>query len=254
MLGVLVNVGTVIVGSLLGALLKKGIPERISKAVMSALGLCVVFIGISSAFKTNNAVILVASVAFGTFVGALIKIEDNLNRFSRFVESKFARNKNTEENIVVNQELTEQALKEQTPKKQKSSLAEGFVSGTLVFCVGAMTIVGSIEAGLSGDNHTLYVKAVMDLVSSFVLASTLGIGVIFSSIVVLLYQGALVLLAGLLKGIPMGLIAEITGAGGIMIMAIGINLTGITKFKVADMLPAFLFVVPFYYLFTWIGL
>ena len=218
MLGVIVNVITVIAGSLIGLLFKKGIPERVSSAAMVGLGVCTLYIGISGSLCGENVLILIASVVLGAIVGTLLNIDGAINRLANTVESKF--------------------------KKQGSdvSIAEGIITATLLFCVGSMTVTGSIQAGLTGDNSVLITKAMLDLVSSMMLASSLGIGVLLSSVAVFIIQGGLVLLAGLISPLmSTGAINEMTCAGSILIIMIGTNLMGITKIKVADLLPAILF-------------
>ena len=218
MLGVLVNVITVILGSSVGLLFKKGIPERVSKAAMIGLGACTVYIGITGSLKGENVLILIASVVLGAITGTLLNIDGCINKLAEKVERKF--------------------------KKDGSnvSIAEGIVSATLLFCVGSMTVTGSIQAGLTGDNSVLITKAMLDLVSSMMLASSLGIGVLLSAVAVFIIQGGLVLLAGLISPLmSAGAINEMTCAGSILIIMIGTNLMGITKIKVADYLPAILF-------------
>ena len=224
MLGVIVNTLTVIIGSALGLLLKKGIPERVSGAVMAAIGLCTVYIGIDGALQGSNTIVLIVSMVLGTIVGTLINIDGAINRLGNFVERKLKK------------------------EDGKTSVAEGFMTASLLFCVGAMTIVGSLNAGLSGDNKLLFTKSILDLISACMLASTLGIGVLFSALFVLVYQGGLVLLAGLLQNVltDAALIAEISCAGSIMIIGLGLNILGITKLKVADQLPAIVFVPIIY--------
>lgn len=218
MLGVIVNVITVIIGSCVGLLFKKGIPERVSRAAMVGLGACTLYIGISGSLCGENVLVLIASVVFGAIVGTLINIDGAINRLANFVESKF--------------------------KKSNGgvSVAEGIVSATLLFCVGSMTVTGSIQAGLTGDNSVLITKAMLDLVSSMMLASSLGVGVLLSAVCVFLIQGGLVLLAGLIAPLmTASAINEMTCAGSLLIVMIGTNLMGITKIKVADFLPAILF-------------
>lgn len=218
MLGVMVNVITVIIGSCIGLLFKKGIPERVSRAAMIGLGACTLYIGISGSLCGENVLILIAAVVLGAIVGTLINIDGAINRLAGWVETKF--------------------------KKSDSgvSIAEGMVSATLLFCVGSMTVTGSIQAGLTGDHSVLIAKAMLDLVSSMMLASSLGVGVLLSSVAVFVIQGSLVLLAGLIE--PMmtaSAINEMTCAGSLLIVMIGTNLMGITKIKVADFLPAIVF-------------
>ena len=230
MLGVLVNVATVILGSSVGLLLKKGIPERISKAVMMAIGLCTVYIGIDGALEGENTIVLIVSMVLGTIIGTAIDIDGKLNKLASFVERKMKKD------------------------NEKSTVAQGFITGSLLFCVGAMSIVGSLNSGLSGDHTVTYTKAILDLISSCMLASTLGIGVMLAAAFVLVYQGGLVLLAELLQGVltDSSLIAEITCAGSVMIIGLGLNITGISKFKVANFLPALLVVPLVYYLVSFL--
>lgn len=230
MLGVLVNTMTVLVGSAVGLLLKKGIPDRVAKAVMTAIGLCTIYIGIDGALAGSNTIVLIVSMVFGTIVGTLINIDGGINRLGNFLQNKFKKSDG------------------------RTSIAEGFMTGSLLFCVGAMTIVGSLNAGLSGDNELLFTKSVLDLISSCMLASSLGIGVMFAAAFVFAFQGGIVLLSGLLQNLVTNpeLIAEITCAGSVMIIGLGLNLLGITKIKVANLLPAMLFVPLFYKLATYI--
>lgn len=217
MLGVLVNVGTVLVGSLVGLFLKRGIPEKITEALMTGIGLCTVFIGISGALQGENTLVLILSMAIGTVIGTLLDINKQLNRLAAYVEARFKQ------------------------KDGQVTVAEGFVTASLLFCVGAMTIVGSLQAGLTGDCETLYTKATLDLISSCVLAASLGIGVLLSDIFVFIFQGGLVLLAGLLAPFLTDYaIGEMTCAGSVLIIALGLNLIGVTKIKVANYLPVIL--------------
>ena len=218
MLGVFVNVATVLVGSLLGLLFKKGIPQRVSQAAMIGLGACTLYIGISGSLCGENVLILIGSVVLGAICGTLLNIDGAINRLAEKVETKFKK------------------------EGQKVSVAEGLVSSTLLFCVGSMTVTGSIQAGLTGDNSLLITKATLDLVSSMMLASSLGVGVLLSCVSVLVIQGGLVLLAGVIAPfMSAGAINEMTCAGSLLIIMIGTNLMGITKIKVADYLPAILF-------------
>ncbi|MBQ6706324.1 MAG: DUF554 domain-containing protein [Clostridia bacterium] len=216
MLGVLVNIATVIVGSLIGTLCRKGLPERLTSAIMTGLGLCVLYIGIDGALEGQNTLVLVLSVAIGVLVGTLLDIDGKIHRLGDWVAEKTRRG-----------------------EQKNAGIGEGFVAGTLLFCVGAMTVVGSLNAGISGDNQTLITKALLDLMSSIVLSATLGIGVIFSSFSVLIIQGGLVLLAQLLQPfLTTYAINEMTCAGSVIIIGLGMNMLGLSKFKVADLMPA----------------
>ena len=218
MFGVIVNVITVIIGSCIGLLFKKGIPERVSNATMIGVGACTLYIGISGSLCGENVLILIASVVLGAVVGTLLDIDGAITKLANQVESRFKK------------------------EGESISIAEGLISATLLFCVGSMTVTGSIQAGLTGDNSILITKAMLDLVSSMMLASSLGIGVLFASISVFFIQGGLVLLAGLISPLlSTGSINEMTCAGSLLIIMIGTNLMGITKIKVADFLPAIIF-------------
>ena len=223
MLGVIVNVITVIIGSSIGLLFKKGIPERVSKAAMIGLGACTLYIGISGSLCGENVLILIAAIVLGAIVGTLLNIDGAINKLAQKVEAKFRKD------------------------ASDISIAEGIITATLLFCVGSMTVTGSIQAGLTGDNSVLITKAMLDLVSSMMLASSLGIGVLLSAIAVFVIQGGLVLLAGLISPLmSTGAINEMTCAGSILIIMIGTNLMGISKIKVADFLPAILFAPVIY--------
>ncbi len=229
MLGVAVNVITVIIGSLLGMLFKKGIPERINNAVMTGLGTCVAYIGITGSLEGENVLILIASIVLGAITGALLGIDKGVNTLGEKVELIFNK------------------------KGRSVSIAQGFVTATLLFCIGSMTVTGSIQAGITGDNSILYTKATLDLVSSMMLASSLGFGVLLASASVLIIQGGLVLLSGLIAPfLSTGAINEMTCAGSLLIVMLGINMMGITKIKVADYLPAIIYAPIIYNIIPYI--
>lgn len=225
MLGVIVNVGTVLLGSLVGLFLKRGIPEKVTEALMIGIGLCTLFIGISGALQGENTLVLILSMAIGTVIGTLLDIDRQLNRLAAYVETRFKQ------------------------KDGQVTVAEGFVTASLLFCVGAMTIVGSLQAGLTGDCEMLYTKATLDLISSCVLSASLGIGVLLADAFVLVFQGGLVFLAGFIAPFLTDYaIGEMTCAGSVLIIALGLNLIGVTKIKVANYLPVIL-IPPFLCLF-----
>lgn len=216
MIGVIVNTVTVIIGSIIGMLGGKLIPERVNKAIMVAIGLCTVYIGIDGALAGSNTLVLIISLVLGTLVGTLIDIDKGINWLGDTMGKRF--------------------------KSQKGNFAEGFVTASLVFCIGSMTIVGSLKAGIEGDNSMIFTKSLLDLISSSMLASALGVGVLVSAVFVLVFQGALVLLAGLLKPVLNDFaVSELICVGSVMIIGLGLNLIGVTKIKVANMLPALIF-------------
>lgn len=216
MIGVLVNTLAVIAGSSVGLLFRRGIPEKISKAVMTAIGLCTLYLGISGALVGQNAIIVILALVLGTGLGTVLDIDGAIARLGNWVESRFRQ-----------------------PVVGGASIGEGFVTASLLFCIGSMTIVGSLNAGLLGDNTMLFAKSVLDLISSTMLAVSLGLGVLVSAAFVLVFQGAIVLLAQVLAPVfSQAAIAEMSCAGSILIIGLGLNLLQITKIKVADMLPA----------------
>ena len=223
--GVLVNTVTVIIGSGVWLLFKKAIPEKLTNAVMTVIGLCTIAIGIGGIIKGQNQLVMIISLVLGTIVGTLIDIDGRLSKLGDKLQKK----------------------RENGNKMHSDSatFSQGFVTASLLFCVGAMTIVGSMNAGISGDNQMLYTKSVLDLISSSMLAASLGFGVMCASAFVLVFQGALVALAMILGSFLSDFaVAELICAGSVMITALGLNLIGVTKIKVANLLPG-LILVPF---------
>lgn len=219
MFGVLVNTGTVLLGSIIGLLCKKGIPERLSAAVMTAIGLCTVAIGFTGILDGENTLVLIISMVLGVIVGELLDIDGHVNNLVEKVAGKAAG------------------------AGKAAQISQGFITACLLFCIGAMTIVGSLNAGLRGDNEMLLTKSLLDFISSMMLSATLGIGVLFSAVFVLVFQGTIVLLARFLAPVLSGAcVSELTCAGSLMILALGLNIVGITKIKVINFLPALLLV------------
>jgi len=219
MLGVFVNVFTVLLGGSVGLLCKRGIPKHLTDAVMLGIGLCTLYIGIDGALSGENVLIVIAAMVLGAIVGTGLDIDGAINRLGNRVERRFRRGEG-----------------------EKTSLAEGFVTASLLFCVGSMTIVGSLNAGISGDNEMLFTKSMLDLISSAMLSASLGAGVLLAAVFVLVFQGGIVLLSSLIAPVlTSAAIAEMTCAGSLLIIALGFNLMGIAKIKVANYLPAILF-------------
>ena len=221
MFGILINTATVLLGSTIGLICKKGIPERLSNAVMTAIGLCTVAIGFTGILDGENTLVLIISMVLGVLIGELLDIDGHVNRLVERVAGKAAG------------------------AGKAAQISQGFITACLLFCIGAMTIVGSLNAGLRGDNEMLLTKSLLDFISSIMLAATLGIGVLFSAAFVLVFQGGIVLLAQFLAPVlSEACIAELTCAGSLMILALGLNIVGITKIKVINFLPS-LVLVPF---------
>ena len=223
--GVFVNTLTVLIGSGIGLLLKKQMPEKLTNGVMCAIGLCTLAIGITGVIKGENQLVMIISMVLGTLVGTLIDIDGKLTK--------------------IGDKLQNSRKKKKGDGADTATFSQGFVTASLLFCVGAMTIVGSMNAGVSGDNQMIYTKALLDLVSSSMLAASLGIGVLFSAGFVFVFQGGLVLLSGLIEPyLTVTLQNEMICAGSVMIVALGLNLLKVTKIKVANLLPGLVF-VPF---------
>ena len=223
MFGTLVNVAAIILGSALGVALRRGISEKAQRVVMQGLGLCVLTVGIMSAIKTELPLLLVISVSLGGFLGAVIGIEKKLDAWGERTQRRFQ-------------------------KGDGVGFAEGLVTATITFCVGAMAILGSVESGLHQNYQLLFIKAALDGFLSMILATTFGFGVALSAIPVFLYQGAITLGAGFLAPLLSDtMMAEVSAVGGVLIIGIGFNLLDIKKIHIGDMLPAVL-VPPLYFL------
>ena len=212
--GTLINAATIVVASIAGILAGSAISEEIRKSIMNVLGLPVLLIGITMALKTQNVLVPTISIVAGTIVGEVLGIERWLERLGDRVERRFGKGK----------------------------FSEGFVGATLLYCVGPMSILGPIQEGLTGDMSLLLAKSMLDGVASIALASALGIGVAFSALSVLLYQGFFALLAVQISPyMTESVINEFTATGGLLIMGIGINLLELRKLRVGNMLPALVF-------------
>ncbi len=215
MLGLLVNALTVIVGGIVGSLLKGGIPERYSKSINAVLALCVLLIGISGAIQTQQMMLIIVSMVAGTALGEWMNIEKGLDRVGEWAQQKFA--------------------------SKDDGFSKGFISATLLFSVGSMAVVGSMEAGIMNKPDTLMAKAALDGVSALIFASTWGPGVILAVVPLTLYQGIIAVLAMLLGNfLPEAAITEMSAAGSLLIIALGINMLGMTKerLRTGNMLPA----------------
>lgn len=212
--GAVVNFVLVILGSLLGMLFKKGIPERVKTTLMNGMALCVAYIGITGLFEEGtNIIIIIVSFAIGSVIGELVDFDHLVNRLGEKLETKLG--------------------------KGETHLAEGFVTATLLFCVGAMTVVGSIDSGISGDNSTLYSKSVIDCVAAVALTSSLGIGVILAAISVLVIEGGITLLAVFVAPVLTdAAITQMSVIGSLLIIALSLNMLGLTKIKVMNYLPS----------------
>ena len=231
--GTFINCILVIFGSFAGLLFKKLMSERLKSTLLQAIGLIVMFVGIGGAvsatltfeeglFGTKDTLNMILSMVFGTIIGELINIEKRLDTFGAFCQRKLVKD------------------------DAKSTFGEGLVTASLIFCVGAMAVVGSLDNGIRGDNSTLVAKGIIDCITSTVLASTLGIGVMFSAVPIFIYQGAISLLGVYIEPyLSHAVISQMSFTGSILIFAIGVNMLGFIKIKVGNMLPAIFMPIVF---------
>ena len=217
MLAVFVNMATVLLGSTIGILFRKFIKEKFVSAVISALALVTVLIGITSAIDTENILCVIICMAVGTLIGELIRIDDGIEGAGDFIKAKLLKGKGA------------------------GRFTEGFVTACVVFCVGSMTIMGSFEAGINGDNSIIYAKSALDFVTGMMFAAAMGLGVPFSALFILVFQGGLTLLAGVISPyLSSAVICEMSAVGGVILIGMGINMLELSpkRIKVANMLPA----------------
>ncbi|RUL49458.1 MULTISPECIES: DUF554 domain-containing protein [Lysinibacillus] len=222
LLGSFVNALLIIIGAIVGRFFKN-IPESMKHTVLSIIGLAVALLGIQMGFQSTNFIIIIISLVVGTVIGEWLDLDKLLNQLGKWVEIKLGKN------------------------SSESGIAEGFVNATLLFVIGSMGILGALDSGLRNDHSVLITKGIIDGFTSIILSSTLGIGVLLSAIPVFLYQGVIAVLSGFISAyIPEAaldlFIKEMTATGGVMIMAIGLNIAGLTKIRVANLLPGIVIV------------
>lgn len=220
--GTIVNALLIIIGALLGRFLHN-IPERMKETVMYGIGLAVTVIGIQMTFESTQILIVIISIVCGAVLGEWIDLDAKINQLGEWMESKLP------------------------PRKEGPGIAEGFVTATLIFVVGSMAIIGAIDSGLRNDHDVLFMKGIIDGFTSIILSSTLGIGVIFATVPVFVYQSLITIFSTQIsRFVPDELLAffitEMTATGGLMIIAIGLNVIGLTKIRVANLIPG-IFVV-----------
>ncbi|MDD2586115.1 MAG: DUF554 domain-containing protein [Syntrophomonadaceae bacterium] len=219
MTGTFINAGVIIVAGAVGLLLRKGIPEEMNCSLQNALGLLILVIGIYYGIKADSFAVVGLSLAIGVVIGEWRQWEHKLENLGARLEKMLGGEKN--------------------------QFTKGFVSASLVFCIGAMGVIGALENGLTGDYHILLIKSILDGILAIIFSASMGVGVLFSSIPVLFYQGAISLAAGLLKPFVNDvMLNNITAMGGILIAGLGLNILGVAKIRVANFLPG-IFLVPF---------
>ncbi|MBU3192093.1 DUF554 domain-containing protein [Clostridium bowmanii] len=222
MLGTIVNSLSILVGGLVGSLFKNKLSDAYNETIMKALGLSVILIGLKSALAVNNILLLIICLTLGTLIGEIMKIEKGIENIGAWLERRFSRQK---------------------------GLANGFVTASLVYCIGAMSIMGALESGLNNNHSILYAKSLIDGISAIIFSSSLGIGICFSAISVFIYQGIITLTASLMKQFLItSVVNEMSAIGGLLIVAIGANMLEIKRIRVGNMLPA-IFMPLLYYIF-----
>jgi uncharacterized membrane protein YqgA involved in biofilm formation len=225
MLAVVVNSLTIIIGVVIGLLFKNIIPKKVSPEIFKAIGLSVLVIGLQGALKTANPILMVVSLSVGTLFGTLIDIDKRMSDFGDKLEKKFSNG-------------------------DESTFSKAIVNSSILFCSGAMAIVGSLEAGIAKNYDTLFVKSIIDGISSVFLTLSFGVGVIFSSVATFIYQGAITLSSSFIEPfITDAMVLELSAIGSVMIAAIGLNMIGAAKIKIANLLPGIL--IPIIYYLIW---
>lgn len=221
-MGTVVNVAAIAGGSLLGLLVGRGIKEKYQETVIYGLALCVIVLGIQMALQGQHILLTIISLVVGSILGEALGIEEKLEQVGILLAEKFQKSRKKGD-------------------AGTDAFVEGFLNASLLYCVGAMAIVGSIQDGLSGDPTTLYTKALIDGLSGIIYASNFGVGVLFSALSVGVYQGILTALAGFLgPWLSQLVVQEVAACGGLMILGIGINMTKLLKIRVGNMLPGLL--------------
>jgi uncharacterized membrane protein YqgA involved in biofilm formation len=220
MLGTLVNTAAIIAGSLFGLTFSRFIPQKSTVTLIHAVSLAVILIGVKMAWKTDAFIVVIASLAVGSVIGELIGIEGRMNRLGNWLEGRFSAT--------------------------GGDISKGFVTTSLLYCVGSMAIVGALESGLTGNHDTLFAKSVLDGIGSIIFSASLGVGVLFSAVSVFLYQGLITVSASLMKQfLTTEVITQMSAVGGLLIVAMGFNMLEMVKIKVGNLLPAIFF--PFVY-------
>jgi uncharacterized membrane protein YqgA involved in biofilm formation len=221
-MGTVINAVAIIIGGALGLLFRERFPGRITQTALHVMGLFILLVGVRMALRGEELIMVLISLALGAMLGEWINIEDRLERFGLWLETRLR-------------------LTEQSP-------AKGFINASLLFCVGSMAIVGSITEGLNGDRSILVTKAIMDGILSIAFAAGMGVGVLGSALPILLYQGSLTLLASKLQAFfTPSMIGELTAVGGVIVMGIGVNILGLHKVRVGNFIPALLIIVLILY-------
>ena len=233
MIAVFVNMATVLIGSTLGILFRSRLKLELQNALMKALALCTMVIGVSSAIQTKELLCVIICLVLGTVLGEWIRIDDGIENAGDFIKDKVLKG-----------------------RVKESRFTEGFVSACILFCIGSMTIVGSLEAGINHNYSIIYAKSTLDLVSSMAFGAAMGFGVTCSVLFILLFQGGLTLLAGLVgPALSTAAVTEMSAVGGTILIGMALNMVGAVKerIKVANMLPAIFLPIAYFPIANWLG-
>jgi uncharacterized membrane protein YqgA involved in biofilm formation len=223
MLGPVVNALTVVVCSLLGCFIIRGVPPRFEETVKKGLGLAIVYLGVKGALENQRVLLLIMSIVIGAAVGELIDIDGLMKRLGQWVESRLFSKKNAQA----------------ANRKGGEAFVKGFASASILFCTGSMTIVGSLQSGLQGNHETLFAKSILDGTISLVFGASMGLGVAFSAVTVLVSEGGIALAASAIKGLlTQEIIREMSAVGSLLVAAIGFNFFEIKEIRVANLMPA----------------
>ncbi|MGI6097541.1 MAG: DUF554 domain-containing protein [Dethiobacteria bacterium] len=216
--GVIVNTATIIVGGFIGVLLGAHLSERLKETVMHGIGLSVLLIGMQMALEAENIIFVVISMALGGSIGESLSIEQNIEAMGRRLQANMG--------------------------KENNQLVRSFIFATIVYCSGALSITGALTSGLAGEHSILYTKSIIDGVASIAFASTMGVGIVIAAFSVLFYEGALVALADSLSVLlTTDIVREVSAVGGVLIVAISLNILGLIKIKVANLVPAIIIII-----------
>ena len=214
-MGVIINVIAIVIGTMIGLFLKRGMSEKMSSHIMQGLALITFIIGLKGALVDQDMILLIVSISLGGYLGEMMQLEENIRKFAEWVQDKLSKEGN------------------------QNQLAEGFVSAVLIFCVGAMAVMGSLEAGLRNNHGILITKALIDGFASIILTTTKGAGVMLSALAILLYEGGMMVLAQFVAPyLSESIVYTMSAVGSLLLVALGLNLLELTKIKVMNFLPA----------------
>lgn len=214
-MGVIINVIAIVIGTMIGLFLKRGMSEKMSSHIMQGLALITFIIGLKGALVDQDMILLIVSISLGGYLGEMMQLEENIRKFAEWVQDKLSKEGN------------------------QNQLAEGFVSAVLIFCVGAMAVMGSLEAGLRNNHGILITKTLIDGFASIILTTTKGAGVMLSALAILLYEGGMMVLAQFVASyLSESIVYAMSAVGSLLLVALGLNLLELTKIKVMNFLPA----------------